>query len=452
MNEFIEQPRYVCALGSQQTVLGIPRSVPVVHAGPGCCAKLSHALNIGGEGFAGVAMIPCTNSTQNEVIFGGEDKLRETIDGALKLYAAELFVVLTGCTADIVGDDVETLVAEYRRRGVAIVNADTGGFKANNFVGHELVLKAIIAQLLQGAAPRRQKGLVNVFSVLPYQHPFWRGDLEQLQRLIESIGLKANILFGQTSAGAAEWRAIPRAEFSLVLSPWVGLEAAQLAEELFGVPYLHYPTLPVGALESSRFLRTLADFAGIARARVEKVVAREENWYYDYFRTLATHYTQSRSPYPNRLYSATDAAYALAFASYLVHELGFVTEEQFLIDDVPERYQENVREQFAALDSDQAARVVFETDGGLIHTALNAKKYKPSTTLFLGSSWERDLAWKFKGFCLEVSLPMHYNYIMNKSYLGYGGGLRFLEDLFTNIYLQNANAVRNRVIMADYGH
>ena len=44
MTRIIDQPRYVCALGAMQTVQGIYRGVPVLHAGPGCAAKLAGGI------------------------------------------------------------------------------------------------------------------------------------------------------------------------------------------------------------------------------------------------------------------------------------------------------------------------------------------------------------------------------------------------------------------------
>lgn len=32
----VEQQRYTCALGALQSVVAIPRAVPILHAGPGC--------------------------------------------------------------------------------------------------------------------------------------------------------------------------------------------------------------------------------------------------------------------------------------------------------------------------------------------------------------------------------------------------------------------------------
>ena len=79
MGGIIQEAKYSCALGSQQSVLAIPRAIPIIHAGPGCSARQFSYLSAGagyqGEGYAGGAQIPSTNSTQNEVVFGGEKSL-----------------------------------------------------------------------------------------------------------------------------------------------------------------------------------------------------------------------------------------------------------------------------------------------------------------------------------------------------------------------------------------
>ncbi|MEI6207699.1 MAG: hypothetical protein WCP20_13030 [Desulfuromonadales bacterium] len=62
----------------------IERAIPIIHAGPGCGQKLWSALSSGngfqGYGYAGGHSVPCSNSAENEIVFGGEEKLRETID------------------------------------------------------------------------------------------------------------------------------------------------------------------------------------------------------------------------------------------------------------------------------------------------------------------------------------------------------------------------------------
>lgn len=59
-------------------------------------------------GYAGGNTSPCTNFTEKEVVFGGVDRLRQIIRNTYKVLDTDLQVVLTGCTAGIVGDDVDS--------------------------------------------------------------------------------------------------------------------------------------------------------------------------------------------------------------------------------------------------------------------------------------------------------------------------------------------------------
>ena len=235
-NDFypIEKVRYVCAIGAMQSAAAISRVVPITHCGPGCadkqCMNLAFWNGYQSTGYGGGPVSPSTNASQREVIFGGADRLRELIESSLKVLDADLFVVLTGCIPDLVGDDVGSVVRDFQKRGVPIVFAETGGFRGNNFTGHEAVAQAIIEQHVGPFTGRRRKRLVNLWSLLPYHNTFWRGDLEEIKRLLEGIGLEVNVLFGPDSAGIKEWQNIPRAAFNLVLSPWLGVETAKLLE------------------------------------------------------------------------------------------------------------------------------------------------------------------------------------------------------------------------------
>ena len=279
----INQVRYVCAIGAMHSASAIPRVIPINHCGPGCVDKqfMNVAFYNGyqGGGYGGGAVAPSVNATENEVVFGGTDRLRELIEASLKILDADLFVVLTGCISDLVGDDVGSVVGEFQDRGVPIVYAETGGFKGNNFTGHELVTKAIIDQYVGDYDGPREQGSVNVWSLLPYHNTFWRGDLIEIKRILEGVGLKVNILFGKESKGVAEWKEIPKAQFNLVLSPWLGLDTAKHLEQKYGQPYLHVPVIPIGAKETGDFLRKVVDFAGIDKEKAEAFIKSEEALY-----------------------------------------------------------------------------------------------------------------------------------------------------------------------------
>lgn len=445
MSNVIEQPRYTCALGAQQTVLAIKRAIPIIHAGPGCSSKMFGSLarhsGYQGTGYAGGTAIPCTNTSEKEVVFGGDDRLRGVIDGAVKVMDADLFAVLTGCTADIVGDDVGYVTSEYRRNGVSIVNAETGGFKASNYVGHELVMEAIINQFIGDRVPKVQKGLVNVFSPVPFQNPFWSGDLDGLKLLLESLGLTANILFGYDTEGVKDWQRIPDAEFNLLASPWVGLSTVKLLEDKYGTPYFHYPTLPIGAEETSKFLRAVGNFAGVEQAKVEEIIKKEESIFYDYFDRAADFFTEYPGAIPRRFELISDSLYGLGFGSYLINELGLIPESVFVTDDPPEEHHAFIKEAFAMISGDFTINTIIENDGGKIESMIKSKKRKIRDTLLLGSSWDVNLADDIKAFLFEISTPISSQLIINGSYVGYKGGLRLMEDIYTMI-MKSENVLR----------
>jgi nitrogenase molybdenum-iron protein beta chain len=435
MSELLQEPRHFCALGAQQTVTAIERAIPIVHAGPGCSAKLTAAMsNNGGHqgsGYAGGDAIPCSNLIERDVIFGGEKKLRQLIEGTLKVMDGDFFVVLTGCISDIVGDDVGSVVREFQKKGVPIVYAETGGFKGDAYKGHELVLKAIINQYLK-PSDKTIKGLVNVFASAPNNNPFWEGDLNEIKSLLKSIGLKANILFGYNSGGIDAINAIPNAEFNLVLSPWLGLKAAKLLKEKFGIPYLHYPVLPVGGTETSKFLKTIGEFAKLPSEEVAKVVEEKEKEYFHYLVRSAEFLVQSRYGLPKKFFIIDDSAYALGIGKFLVNDLGLLPSHQFITEDVPEEYREKIIKYFKDFPLGISADISFIQDGGIINEEII--KYDVNTTpLVLGSSWDVDIAEELKGIHLSIGLPIADRLILNHTYIGYRGGLSLVEDIYSKL-------------------
>lgn len=430
MLKFIEQPRYSCAIGAQQTVVAIKRGVPILHAGPGCSSKVSGLIGQG-EGYAGGNTIPCTNTGEAEVVYGGEGRLRNVVDGAFKVIDADLYVILTGCTSDIVGDDVGRVTGEYQALGKPIVFAETGGFKSNNYVSHESVVNAIIDQYVDvhNKGGNIQKGLVNVFATVPYQDPYWNGNLEEIKRILEGIGLKVNILFGNESEGVDEWKTIPDAEFNILINTWTGLGIVKHLEEKYGTPYLQFPYIPIGGIETTKFLRQVAEFGELDKKIVDAFISKEEEKYYSFIERTADFMLEFRYGIPRRFYTILDAAYSIGFSKFLLNELGIIPAKQYVIDDTPEEFRESIKDQFSKISELRSAEVAFSIDGGAIQQEIREEPQK-NRAIILGSGWERDLASDIKADLLIISAPVTYRLVLNCGYAGYNGGLRVIEDIY----------------------
>lgn len=434
--KILDMPRHVCALGAMQTVQGIHRGVPIVHAGPGCATKLAAGLagSSGDSGYISPQIYPSSNLGEKETVFGGEGRLRETIGNALRVVDGDLYVVLSGCTAEIVGDDIGKVAAEFQAQGHPVVHVETAGFKGSSLLGHEWVISAIIAQhLVRQPVGEKRKGLVNIWGPVPSQDAFWVGNLRVLESLVAELGLTPNAVFGE-QRGIGNLNRVPQAEFNLLVSPWLGLANMRELEEAFGTPYLHLPVLPIGATETSRFLREVGAYASISAETVESVIERHEREYYWHLERASDVFLENRTM-SRRFSTVTNAADALAISRFLVNDFGLMPERQYITDATPVEHQQRVQALFADLRPGIGADVVFSTDGYLVHEDIRRTEWF-DPPLILGSIYEKKLAEELSGNFLAISTPIKERLILNGTYLGYAGGLKMIEDIYAWVFRQ----------------
>ncbi|MTK09117.1 MAG: hydrogenase [Hungatella sp.] len=425
MAKILDKQRYKCAMSAMQTVQAIERAIPVLHSGPGCAQKLSGST--GSSGYFSPNIYPCTSINERDVVFGGVKKLESTIRHSLEVIDADLYVVLTGCIPEIVGDNTEEVVSGFKEEEKPVIYALTAGFKGNNYKGHEQVIDALTEQYLE-PSKIRIKGLVNIWADVPYQDEFWHGNYKELERLVKKLGLTPNIIFGY-NRGIENIKKIPAAEFNLLISPWVGLTNMKKMEQKLGIPYLHYPTLPIGAFETSKFLREIGTYAGVPEEKVEAVISEEESSYYYYIERYADLFLETRVM-SKQFTVVADAQYALGITKFLVNDLGLFPAKQFVVDDTPREYQEKVRSYFKDLNYIIEAEVSFDTDGFNIHNEIKAHDYH-GYPLILGGHWEKEVAKQTNAHFLNVSWPVNERLIMNSYYAGYEGGLKLIEDIYS---------------------
>lgn len=425
MAKLLDKQRYKCALGAMQTVQAIDRAIPVLHSGPGCAQKLSDG--IGSSGYFSPNIFPCTSINEKDVVFGGVKKLDTTIKNALKVIDADLYVVLTGCIPEIVGDDTADVVSRYEDAEKPVIFASTAGFKGNNYKGHEQIIDAITDQYLK-KSDKKEKGLINIWADVPYQDLFWLGNIRELEKLVEELGLVPNTIFGY-QRGIKNIDRIPQAEFNLLVSPWVSVGNMKKMEKKLGIPYLHYPTLPIGAFETSKFLREVGKFTGVSEEKVESVINEHENYYYYLIERYADLFLETRVM-AKEFTVVSDAQYALGITKFLVNDLGLLPAKQFITDDIPKAFQDKIRAEFENLNDGIKAEVSFETDSWKIHEEIDRHDYN-GYPLILGSYYEKEITEKKSGHYLNISWPVKDKVVMDDFYVGYTGGIRLIEDIYS---------------------
>ena len=425
-DQYLEAPRYSCSLaGAYGTTLGINGGVPILHSGAGCgVGQLFGTLYAGGQaagGNEGGTSTPCSCLVEEHVIFGGEEKLRNLIQSTTELFNGELFVVISGCVPSLIGDDVDAVVGEFRDK-VPIVHVKAPGFSGNSYEGYELFLEAIVDQLL--TEKPKQKKLVNILGVVPYNHVFWKGELTTVKKLLADIGIEANVIFTEPN-GLESIDKIPSAEYNIVLSPWNGHRAAKKLEDKFGIPFISFPGVPIGPKQTGEFLRTVAEKLDVPSDEVEEYIKGEEKWAYRYLEYPGDAIILVR---PHSYFAvAADSNTAVSITKFLTNEIGYLPDIIQITDNPPVEYREKIVQEIKDnIDTVVIPDIVFEADTYKIRKNLEDRPF----LFLLSSSLEAPTAMEdFAALHISAAFPIYNKSILVHNYAGYEGGLRLVEDV-----------------------
>jgi nitrogenase molybdenum-iron protein beta chain len=427
MSFITEFPRGTCVLGGVNNVLSaVTRVCPIYHSGPGCCMQTS-AGESGQSGlrspyYLSSVSSPCSNMLEREVVFGGAQKLRDEIDGALEIIEADAYFVLTGCTAGIIGDDILAITDDYRKKGLPVYPVTTPGFKGDSLLGYEAVFE-VFTEYIVDAPPSHEADLVNLFGIIPYHDPHWSGTLEELSRILSKLGLRVNTFF----TGNQNIETVKKsgaAALNIIVSPYLLKNTAKIYEEKFGVRCLRFDGVPIGPTQTSEFVRQVAEALQLDNTKTERVLDEENRYVYNYFETIIGAFTWKRFAV------AADAGTAIGVTRFLADDFSMnpvavVVTEQIWSDSDRER----ITERLTNLEYARPPVVRFLRDHYDIRQELKKYEYH----ILLGSSLEDEVARELDVQLQRVAYPISDILVINRTYAGFRGCLTFIEDLFDNL-------------------
>lgn len=429
MSQVTENPKGGCVLAGINSVLeAIDRVCPIYHSGPGCCMQTT-AADQGQSGhkssrFVSSVSLPSTNMLEKEVVFGGTEKLRTTVQGAIDIIDADAYFVLTGCTAGIIGDDIVSVTEEFQDKGYSVYPIETPGFVGDSNLGYETVWTTMINQVIEEDVPKDDK-LVNIFGIIPYHDPFWSGALEEIDRILSALGLKVNTFFTKHQ-GIETIRKCSGAALNIIINPWLFKGPAKKMEQKFGIPSIRVPGLFVGATDTTKFVRQVAEAMHLDQEIVDKVIAAEEEYVYDYLAQSVGGVSWKRFAV------VADANNAVGITRYLANDFSFtpvlviVSEPLFRQED-----KDRIVAQIEDLEYAKPPKVIFASDQYEINQAL--REEEEEITLLIGSSNEREVALEKDIQFILAAFPMNERLVFNRTYAGYRGSLTFTEDLYDNL-------------------
>lgn len=438
MSHHLEGSRNSCALhGALQVFEAIPGTVPVIHSTSGC--GVQHYLGVtrlsGGNDPFSSPPVSSSNIGEKHVVFGGGSRLREQLKNTVKVVQGDLYAIVTGCSTEMVGDDIPAMAKEGREQDWPVIYANTPGFSGDVHHGYHLAVRALIEQLpdVFTKAEPAPAGLVNIWGIIPNQDPFWRGNLQELGRLLEGIGLVPNLLLGHDQ-GVAVWQQVPGAALNLVLSPW-GVLPATLLEERYNTPSIVLDGPPLGSAAGALLTR-ITEQLGLDQQRTEAFVAREETRLSRLFARLADSYF--RAGFQRDFALVGESAQVAGIGEFLGAHFGLLPRTLVITDNPPESGREALTARLQAIVSGYGTTVLFSEDHAEIAAAVRAG----GARVVLGSSLEQQVATELGVPFLAVSFPLADRIVLDRGYVGYRGAAALLEDLGSVLLAASSQQVR----------
>jgi nitrogenase molybdenum-iron protein beta chain len=422
MTIVVEKPRNGCALaGALETLSEVGGVVPIVHSNSGCAIQnyLSNKASGLGNGYVGGFSVPGTNFQERHIIFGGASRLREQIKNTLKVFDGGLYVVLNSCESAMVGDDIEAMTKEVKEQGESVIEGLAAGFQGDIHYGYETIIADVVGKIatVKKLEVNRNERLVNVLGIIPNHDIYFKGDLEEIERILNGIGVSANTFFNEN--GLEEFENAQNAALNIVFSTW-GVKAAEKLKELYGTDYILFDTVPTGIEEVKDFIARVADKLGINADDYEEFIKREEKHFNDYFSRLADSFYEGY--YSKRVSIVGDERVVRQLAVFLSRYLGAIIDTVIVTDFNPteECTAEAKKQELGFL----AENIKFSQDGKEIYGIL----VNSDAELILGSSLDEDAGKKLNTIVLETSYPVFNKVILNKTYAGIRGAVTLAED------------------------
>jgi nitrogenase molybdenum-iron protein alpha chain len=224
------------------TLLSMEDSVFIVHAPDGCsgCASMfNESYKVGqyhrGKRLAKNAHIISSSFDENDVIMGGEKKLRATIHAAVVRYQPKLVFLFASCSSGIIGDDIDSVAAELQKEyeNTVLIPIHCEGFKSKiHSTGFDVVFNAIQNFIIGDDRPETEEGLVNIFATTSIGY----ADQLELERMLKAIGMKVNYI--PFFSSYEKLKKIPAAQYSVSVFQVFADTYMKFLSEEYGIPYV----------------------------------------------------------------------------------------------------------------------------------------------------------------------------------------------------------------------
>jgi len=213
-----------------------------------------------------------TDMQEEDIIFGGEKKLRQAIREAWETFKPNAISVHATCPVGLIGDDVQAVARDMEAElGVQILAFNCEGYKGvSQSAGHHIANN----RLFQSAVGTDDREPGSPFSVNILGEYNIGGDTWEIERVFERCGIGVHAIFSG-NAVIHDIRRAHTAQLNLVMCHRSINYIAEMMEKAYGIPWIKVNFIGVQAMAKS--LRKIARYFDDPELteRVERVIGEE---------------------------------------------------------------------------------------------------------------------------------------------------------------------------------
>lgn len=213
-----------------------------------------------------------TDVNTNDVIFGGNKKLEDSINYIVEHKNPKAIFVYETCVTAMIGDDMDNVCARMEEKhGIPVVVIHSPGFVGGKNLGSRLGAESVLHQLIGTREPEEIHpygiNLIGEYNVT--------GDMWQYTPILEKIGIK----IVSTLAGDGRVENIQmahRAKLNVIVCAKSLITLCRKMQEQYQIPYISISFY--GKRDTSNAIRSIVNAFGDKELleRAEKIIAEEE--------------------------------------------------------------------------------------------------------------------------------------------------------------------------------
>ncbi len=355
--------------------------------------------------------------SQADVLTNGISALKRTLLPHIAAYGVKgpLFLFL-GDAPRVTSEDIEGFVETCLPPRFPIVYVEAG-FRGGYYAGiNEALYKTVKRFCTEKKATNRR--LLNLIPDVGTS-PHWRGSARELARVLEKLGVEVNVFPNRNEI--PDLARLTDASATVLVNPEIGMRAAALLQDRFGIPVCAPKNMPIGLMGTELWLKEIAELTGILSSHVDEIIEQETVEYFlDMKPALRDDNYNTRIDVirASKFLICDEINRALQWSRVLVNEFDMGDGYVFPTER-PDEGAPAAREGVTVIDDTASLRSLCED---------------PEVGVVLGSDWITELLQRKLDKLVCVSNPVVKTItLVSKPYYGFRGALHFLEDVLNGV-------------------